>query len=63
MCKLRSHKGDHQMKIAAAFLLCATAALAEEAKKPSPEEQAMMEKYVKAATPGPEHQQLAKMAG
>jgi hypothetical protein len=51
------------MKIAAALLLCTTAALAEEAKAPSPQEQAMMEKYVKAATPGPEHQALAKMAG
>jgi len=51
------------MKIAAAFVLIATAALADEAKKPSPEEQAMMEKYTKAATPGPEHQQMAKMAG
>jgi len=51
------------MKIAAAFLLCTTAALAEEAKAPSPQEQAMMEKYMKAATPGPEHQQMAKMVG
>jgi hypothetical protein len=31
--------------------------------KATPEEQAMMEKYIKAATPGPEHQRLAKMAG
>src|SRR5205807_2748449 len=30
---------------------------------PSPEVQAMMEKYQKAATPGPEHQHMAKMAG
>src|SRR5262249_12545524 len=51
------------MKIAAALLLCTTAALAEEAKKPSPEEQAMMEKYMKAATPGPEPQAMAKRAG
>ncbi|HYS08002.1 MAG TPA: DUF1579 domain-containing protein [Myxococcales bacterium] len=29
----------------------------------SPAEQAIMEKYMKAGTPGPEHQQLAKFAG
>ena len=55
------------MKIAAALVLISFAALAEEAKteakKMSPEEQAMMDKYMKAATPGPEHQQLAKLAG
>ena len=51
------------MKIACAFLLCAAAALAEEAKQPSPQEQAMMEKYMKAASPGPEHKAMAKMAG
>ena len=33
------------------------------APAPSPEEQAMMEKYMKAATPGPEHAELAKLAG
>lgn len=36
---------------------------ASKGHKASPEEQAMMEKYIKAATPGPEHQRLAKMAG
>jgi hypothetical protein len=56
------------MKIAAAFLVLASmSALAEEAKpaakEPSPAEKEMMEKYMKAATPGPEHQQMAKMAG
>src|SRR5438477_13178691 len=52
------------MKIlVAAALLLTTAALADEAPKMSPEEQKMMEKYTKAATPGPEHQQMAKMAG
>ena len=53
------------MKIAAAlFLIASTAALADEPKKEmSPEEKAMMEKYMKAATPGPEHAELAKMAG
>ena len=29
----------------------------------SPQQQAAMEKYMKAATPGPEHQRLAKLAG
>lgn len=33
------------------------------AQKPPMDEKAMMELYMKAATPGPEHQQLAKMAG
>lgn len=63
------------MKIAAAFLLLASlSALAEEAKpaakdpgaaakEPGAAEKEMMEKYTKAATPGPEHQQMAKMAG
>jgi len=55
------------MKIAAALVVISFAALAEEAKteakKMSPEEQAMMDKYMKAATPGPEHQQMAKMVG
>jgi len=32
-------------------------------KQPSAEEQAAMEKYMKAAAPGPEHQKLAKLAG
>jgi hypothetical protein len=49
--------------VAAALLLFASAAAADEAAKPSAEEQAMMEKYMKAATPGPEHQAMAKMAG
>ena len=51
----------------AAVLLAAAAASADEPKAQapalSPAEQAMMEKYTKAATPGPEHQQLAKLAG
>jgi hypothetical protein len=51
------------MKMLAAFLLVASAATAEEAKKPSAAEQEMMEKWVKAGTPGPEHQKMAKMAG
>jgi hypothetical protein len=32
-------------------------------RQPSAAEQAMMEKYMKAAAPGPEHQKLAKLAG
>lgn len=56
------------MKIVLAFLVIASAsALADEAKpaakEPSPAEKEMMEKYMKAAAPGPEHQQMAKMAG
>jgi hypothetical protein len=52
---------------AALVLAVASAASAQEQKaggqKPSAAEQAMMEKYMKAATPGPEHQAMAKMAG
>jgi hypothetical protein len=51
------------MRSALWVLAVSAAAFAEEAKKPSAEEQAMMEKYMKAATPGPEHQQMAKMVG
>ena len=49
---------------AAVTVLVSTSVLAQD-KKPqmSPQEQAMMEKYAKAATPGPEHQKLAKLAG
>jgi len=52
-------------RIAAAALLLTAASVAAQAqeKKPSAAEQAMMEKYMKAATPGPEHQRLAKLAG
>ena len=35
----------------------------ESAPKMSPEEQAMMEKMMKLAQPGPQHQQLAKLVG
>lgn len=56
------------MKIAVAILILASAsALAEEARpaaeEPSAADKAIMEKYMKAAAPGPEHQQMAKMAG
>ncbi|HEY4882969.1 MAG TPA: DUF1579 domain-containing protein [Myxococcales bacterium] len=54
--------------IAAALALPVAAARAQDPGKaaqhqPSAAEQAMMEKYMKAATPGPEHQKLAKLAG
>ncbi|HUJ25033.1 MAG TPA: DUF1579 domain-containing protein [Myxococcales bacterium] len=49
--------------LAAALSLTAFTALADEPPKMSPEDQKMMEKYMKAATPGPEHQAMAKMAG
>jgi len=57
-------------RIPAAALLLAGASIAARAQepkgsghKPTAEEQAMMEKYIQAATPGPEHQRLAKLAG
>jgi len=57
-------------RISAAALLLAAASVAARAQepkasgqKPTAEEQAMMEKYIQAATPGPEHQRLAKLAG
>ena len=55
--------------LAVALLLTAASAAparAQDAGKPpqmSPAQQAMMEKYAKAATPGPEHQKLQKLAG
>lgn len=49
--------------VSAAVLAASFAVLAEEAHKPTAAEQAMMEKYMKAATPGPEHAAMAKMAG
>jgi hypothetical protein len=54
--------------IAAALALPIASARAQDPGKaaqyqPSAAEQAMMEKYMKAATPGPEHQKLAKLAG
>src|SRR5260370_28895151 len=56
------------MKMAVACLVLAPgSAFAEDAKPAAKEnsaaEKEMMEKYTKAATPGPEHQQMAKMAG
>jgi hypothetical protein len=50
--------------LAAAAVFVATAAFAADAPKaPSAEQQAMMEKMTKAATPGPQHEILKKMAG
>ena len=50
--------------LAAVALFVATAAFAADAPKaPSAEQQAMMEKMTKAATPGPQHEMLKKMAG
>jgi hypothetical protein len=43
-------------------LLLVSAARADE-KKPDAQQQAAMEKWMQAATPGPQHQQLAKFAG
>lgn len=47
----------------AMMLLAAGAAFAQEAGTPSAEQQAMMEAYQRAATPGPQHAMLAAMAG
>lgn len=51
------------LTLVAAAMLMSTAAFAEDAATPSAEQQAMMEKMVKAATPGPQHAMMAKMAG
>jgi len=45
------------------LLIAAGAAVAQEAATPSAEQQAMIEAYQRAATPGPQHAVLAKMAG
>jgi hypothetical protein len=49
--------------LVAAAVLVSSAAIAQDAAKPSAEQQAMMEKMAKAATPGSQHAMLAKMAG
>jgi hypothetical protein len=50
--------------LAAAILFVSAAAMAADAPpQMSAEQKAMMEKMTKAATPGPEHAKLAKMAG
>ena len=48
---------------AVALFATAPAFAAETPKAPSAEQQAMMEKMTKAATPGPQHEMLKKMAG
>lgn len=47
----------------AMVVLAAGASLAQEGAAPSAEQQAMMEAYQRAATPGEQHASLAKMAG
>ena len=47
----------------AMVLLAAGASLAQEGAAPNAEQQAMMEAYQRAATPGAQHASLAKMAG
>jgi hypothetical protein len=49
--------------ILALALLALPAAAQEPSKQMSPEEQKMMESWQKAMTPGPEHAELAAMAG
>jgi hypothetical protein len=54
------------LMLAATVSTAATLAVAQEGQKPpqmTAEEKAMMEAYVKAATPGPQHQWLAAKAG
>lgn len=49
--------------VVAMVLLAAGATFAQEAGTPSADQQAMMEAYQRAATPGAQHASLAKMAG
>ena len=50
--------------VSVALLLCAAAAFADDAApQMTAEQKAMMEKMMKAATPGPQHAMLAKLAG
>ena len=63
----RNHR-QHVIAAAAAALLCAPLAAQEshqhqQAPKMTPEQQAMMEAYQKAGTPGAPHQAMAAMAG
>lgn len=52
------------MLSAIALFVCSVAvAFADDAPKMSAQQQAMMEKMAKAATPGPQHAMMAKMAG
>lgn len=47
----------------AAVMLSTSVAFAADAPKPSGDEQAMMDKMMKAAAPGPQHAMMAKLAG
>ena len=49
--------------VVAITLLAAGAALAQDSAAPSGDQQAIMEAYQRAATPGPQHAVLAAMAG
>ena len=49
--------------VLAITLLAAGSALAQDAASPSTDQQAIMEAYQRAATPGPQHAILAAMAG
>jgi len=49
--------------LAAITLFVATIAFAADAPKPTADQQAMMDKMAKAATPGPQHEMLKKLAG
>jgi len=48
---------------AVALFVCAAAFAADAPPKMTADQQAMMEKMTKAATPGPQHEMLKKMAG
>jgi hypothetical protein len=49
--------------VVAAVLVSATALAADAPPQMSPQQKAMMDKMIKAATPGPQHAALTKMAG
>ena len=49
--------------VAITLLVAAGAALAQDSAAPSGDQQAIMEAYQRAATPGPQHANLAAMAG
>jgi hypothetical protein len=65
--KTRNNAFRAAIAIAAATILFQAGLAAPPDKKapakPAMDEKAMMEVYMKAATPGPEHQEMAKMAG
>jgi uncharacterized protein DUF1579 len=51
------------LSLAAVALFAASAAMAADPPKMTAEQQAMMEKMAKAATPGPQHEAMKKWAG